>query len=634
MQWFSVAFKDRLWRTFDLIMSGIVAILNTNGEPVDRELLWSLTNYMRFRGPDEQQVWCDGPIGLGHTMLRTTHEMAYEQQPMTLDGEVWITADARIDDRETLILKLRSRGCLFDQPITDVALILYSYQTWGEACVEHLLGDFAFVIWDSRRKCVFCARDHFGSKPLFFVTRKSLFMAGNTLDCLRLHPFVSARLDELALSDFLLFGEFSQPDMSIFSDIRRLPPAHMLTYSIESDVTTIRRYWSLPIEESIHFHHPEECVRYFLKLFQSSVADRLRTNKVGVFLSGGMDSSSVAALAAELLPGSRGEKSLKAYTSVYKSLIPDSEGHFSDVVATHLGVSHFELALDEYDLFDEWTKDSHHTPEPIDAPLFAGPIDLYRNLVEDSFRVALTGEGGDGLFYPSQIDFLTLMRRMGVSKTLLGMYRSWQEQRRFPPWYLRSTIKTQLRKRRSIALPTFPPWMAYDLVSRFELAERWKAYWIRDQQPVAHATRPQAYQVLSRNWGNYLESFDPGFTRYALEVRNPLFDLRLVRFALRIAPMPYYVNKSLLRRSMRERLPPVILRRPKTPLLADHIRARLEKGWTPKMRELRADGPRVAGEYIDWGRYDQMLLSSSPTVLSRSSILRPLAFVWWQRELS
>src|ERR1700685_932001 len=136
-------------------MSGIVGIIRLDGAPVNAALLQLMTDSLAFRGPDAQHILVHGAVGLGHTMLRATAEAANEVQPCGLDEKFWITADARVDDRAGLIGKLKGSGRSCSSKSTDTELILHAYAVWGEACVEHLLGDFAFAIWDSSRKCLF-----------------------------------------------------------------------------------------------------------------------------------------------------------------------------------------------------------------------------------------------------------------------------------------------------------------------------------------------------------------------------------------------------------------------------------------------------------------------------------------------
>src|SRR5260370_10130471 len=162
-------------------MSGIAGIVNLDGAPVDRRLLKQMTDHLAVRGPDAQNMWLEGNVGFGHTMLRTTWESERECQPLSLDGQVWITADARIDDRENLVEQLKSKGHEVTSTAPDAELILHAYHAFGEQCVDHLLGDFAFAISAGHLRRVFCARDHFGIKLFYYFQSGKTFVFSNTL---------------------------------------------------------------------------------------------------------------------------------------------------------------------------------------------------------------------------------------------------------------------------------------------------------------------------------------------------------------------------------------------------------------------------------------------------------------------
>ena len=262
-------------------MSGIVGILNIDGSPVDRSLLARLTDYLAFRGPDAQETWSQGPVGLGHALLQTVDDTRPDSQPLSLDGEVVIAADARIDGRAELRQELNSHGCHDLENVPDVELILHAYLVWGDECAKHLLGDFAFAIWDGRRRQLFCARDHFGIKPFYYAQVGDSLIFSNTLNCLRLHPRVSDELNDLAIGDFLLFDCNQDQSTTTFADIRRLPPAHYLTWQPGS--LRLERYWSLPlIDRPLRYSRPQDYVEHFKALLTQAVADRLRTRRVGV----------------------------------------------------------------------------------------------------------------------------------------------------------------------------------------------------------------------------------------------------------------------------------------------------------------------------------------------------------------
>ncbi len=309
-----------------------------SGAPVDRALLQDLAHFLSYCGPDARDTWSHGPVGLGHTMLRTTRASQTERQPASLGGRVWITADARIDCRDELQGKLieREGGKLSGPIATDSDLILRSYAAWGADCVQHLRGDFAFAIWDAQRKLLFCARDHFGIKPFYYSELGDLFLFSNVLDCLRQHPEVSSELNDAAIGDFLLFGLNCDVATTTFRDIRRLPPAHCMTVSSEG--LRIHRYWSAPTEGRIRYQRAEDYVEHFQILLQAAVSDRIAPDRTGILLSGGLDSGTVAATARELstCPGSA--KDLRAYTVVYDSLFHDEEGTYAQQTANFLKI--------------------------------------------------------------------------------------------------------------------------------------------------------------------------------------------------------------------------------------------------------------------------------------------------------
>src|SRR2546425_1936863 len=308
-------------------MSGIVGIVDFAGAPVDPSLLRKMTEFMAYRGPDAQEVRAQGPVGLGHAVLRTTSNPAPERQPCTLDGRVWITADARVDNRQELVRRLVACGRVEPGAAGDARLILHAYHVWGEDCVEHLLGDFAFAVWDGRERRLFCARDHFGVKLFYYAHLGNCVVFSNTLECVRLHPAVSDGLNERAIGDFLLFGANQEPATTTFADIQRLPPAH--TLSCVEGALRVRRYWTLSIGRENRYARAGEHVERFGELLRKAVADRLRTERIGVLMSGGLDSTTVAATARELLSKEAGPFDLRAYTAVYETLIPDQERRYS-----------------------------------------------------------------------------------------------------------------------------------------------------------------------------------------------------------------------------------------------------------------------------------------------------------------
>ena len=558
-------------------MSAIVGIFDRKGAPVERALVRSLTHFLAYCGPDSRDVWCDGSIGFGHAMLRTTRESLAEQQPASLEGRLWITADARLDCRDELRVEIEKAGRNCNCLSTDSDLILQAYATWGSECVHRLRGDFAFAIWDSHRKTLFCARDHFGVKPFYYADLDDQFVFSSVLDCVRLHPDVSDALNETAIGDFLLFGINFENATTSFRDVRRLSPAHSLIVS-EGEFR-LRRYWSPPTNGRIRYRNADDYIEHFKVLLQAAVKDRLRTDRVGVLLSGGLDSAAVATTARALSKGSGEKVDLRAYTIVYESLIPDRDGIHAKETAEFLRIPARYLALDDLQPFDGWNNGDWIWPEPAEDPFLAGLFAQFQMISEDC-RVVLSGEGSDNLMHfeiwPHAKDLIGRQEWAQLFTETL----QYASTRRSPWPGIRRRIERVFRKDRTV--PVFPSWIEPGFACRMSLEKRWKE---ATAPPTSerHPILPRARASLdSTQWAYLFEHQNPGVTRRPVEVRYPFLDLRIVDYLLALPPFPWYFEKALLREALAGCLPESVRRRPKTPLAGDPLAEwlkRFESNW-------------------------------------------------------
>jgi asparagine synthase (glutamine-hydrolysing) len=553
-------------------VSGIVGIFGRDGAPADRPLLESLTHFLGYRGPDGRDVWSNGPAGFGHSLLRTTQESLGERQPTRLDGHLWITADARLDCRAELEAELGVAQRTVRGGAPDAELILHAYAAWGETCVTHLRGDFAFGIWDARTKTMFCARDHFGIKPFYYADLGDLFLFSNTLDCVRLHPGVSEELDEGAIADFLLFGVNYDAASTSYRDVRRLPPAHSL--SVSTGRLRTSRYWSAPTDGHIRYRRPDEYIEHFQMLLQAAVADRVHTSRAGVMMSGGLDSSSVAATARELSANSAGPSDLRGYTVTYESLFADRDGHHAREVADFLRMPIRCLPMDGLQPFERWGDPELSWPEPTDDPFFAGLFDQYRMVAADC-RVVLSGEGVDNLMHFEMWPYAKYLLRNREWASLIGDSSRYLR--------IRSSIWPGIRRRakalfsRNSETSIFPKWFAPDFARRMNLEDRWREYGTVQTSP-SHPVVPKAHASLSLpHWSQMFELGNAGVTRCPVEVRYPFLDLRIVNYVLALPPFPWAFEKTLLREAMVGHLPESIRRRSKTPLAGDPLVEMLQR---------------------------------------------------------
>lgn len=602
-------------------MSGFVALFQPNGAPVDRSLLSGLTSFLEFRGPDGSDTWSAGPVGLGHALFRTTRSFADERQPVSFDGLCWIVADARLDRRAELLDRLRNAGQDVDSNPSDAELILHAFLAWQDDCVRHIYGDFAFAIWDGRTQRLFCARDHFGIRPFYYAVTPDLVLCSNTLDCIRRHPGVSDELNDQAVGDFLLFGLNLDRATTTFKHIQRLTPAHLLSASA-ADVYT-RRYWSAPVDGRIRYRRQEEYAEHFRHILRSAVADRMDADKVGIFLSGGMDSGAIAATANEI--GRDSGTKLKGYTVTYEQLLGDREGYFAQQTADFLKIPLEIISMDHLQPFRSGDESDFAFPEPLDDPMAYGIREQFAAVAKDC-RVALFGEGIDNLMYFQLAPYLRDSARRGEWLTLLAALAGylWKQRSR---WHrLGYRLKRRLAsKELSTALP---PWIASDFARRVNLTERFKYFGVPAASPP-HSVLPIAHASLELpQWLRFFEVGNTGFTQQLVEIRYPFLDLRIVDYLLALPPFPLFFHKKLERDAMTGRLPEVTLKRPKTPLGTRPCVAAMEKSGQGALRRVNWSGE--IGQYVAQGH----LLDPDESEYSEhgKSCIRAVCFNFWLKS--
>ena len=605
-------------------MSGIVSLVHLNGEPIDRSLLHRLTQSMTFRGPDAQQMWLEGEIGFGHTLSKTTWEAEYEHQPLTLDQQVWIVADARIDDRETLLDKLGLSRKLNLGTTPDVELILRAYLTWGEACVQQLLGDFAFVIWDSRQQRLFCARDQFGVKLFYYARVGNWLIISNTLNCVRQHPLISRQLNEQAIGDFLLFDTNYNLETTTFADIQRLPPAHTLTWADGN--LKISRYWSLPLPELIRYKRSQDYIDQFHELMDQAVVDRLRLDKVGIFFSGGLDSTTIAAKALAGAKARSQPLDLQAFTVVYDHLIADQERYYSGIAAKALELPIHYLVADDYELHQGWNLPQLLTPEPVHEPLLMASYEQMQQMATHS-PVALYGQGGDEGLKGETV--MHLMGRMSTLKLGQDIITCLLKHHLNPAWGTNIlAVVRRLGKRQPKDVPEFPAWINPEFAARYDLRDRWH-HVINPVVETNLQPRSLAHQSLTQPfWVSVFEYYDPGCLKLPLEVRLPFLDLRLLAYLLALPPLPWCVGKQLLRLAMRDALPAEICQRPKSPLAGDPVSIKFQQRLTSAFLPRLELGQYVTLETASYG------LAENRPVWNAWEELRVVSLAYWLRHLS
>lgn len=606
-------------------MSGYIVIFSLNGNPVSHSRVEALTESLRFRGPDAQNVWTAQETGLGHALLKMEQGGDIKPQPLTIDGNSWIVGDARVDAREELATKLRGRHSRPPTSYSDAELLLHAYNQWGEQCVDHVIGDFSFAIWDVARQHLFCARDHFGIRPLYYSRTDSCIIVSNTVDCIYRHPSVDLNIDEESARDFLLFGTLVDQEATIFEQIRRLPPAHTLLCSKSTFRT--RKYWQLPVDQRIRYRNDHEYVEHFRHLLREAVHDRLRAKDVGIFMSGGLDSTSIAAEVQSLVGAGEVDCTLDAYTVVYNQLIPDDEAHYARLVAERLGIPLHIITADRFKLLGG-SIDSNSWLPYLENRLLPGLAEAqYTALTEDGKKIVLWGTAGTEhiLHQSRRWHFKRYLRRLEFGPVIREGARYLWEKKRIPPYSTNTTVRES-----NVDLS----WFDEAFARRTHAGERWEEvsevgpYYPGDL--AEHPVHSESYRIMTQmGYVRIFEGMSPVMTRRKIQPAYPYMDLRMINYTLGLPPLPWCIDKRIIRQAMADMLPREVLGREKTPVQGDSIQARIERG------DIDAFGAgalsELARQYMDTTALPESV-RGVPTSL-RNSYLRILQFDRWLRTM-
>lgn len=556
-------------------MSSFFVVVQPSGRPVEPALTERLLQSLAWRGPDGRAQWRDGHVALGYVHLHVD-DLTRTPPPLTFDHRIWLAADIRLDAREELCRALQAAGFAATTADCDAKLLWRAYCAWETDCLRRLHGDFAFTLWDAPRRRLFCARDRFAVKPLYYGHQPQLFLAASALGTVCIHPDVPTAvpddLDEFAVADLLIHGMKMDEDGTLFRAVRRLPRAHALC--LENGTLRRWRYWDWPTDGRLRYRRFDEYVEHFQTVLDDAVADRLRTTRAAVFLSGGLDSNVVTAAARRASPAT----ALHAFTNVFDRLIPDDEQRFAQMAARAHGIPITFIAQDDWRPYAPHPEVGQPPPEPVHEPFWNGIMESYRRAAAYA-RVALTGQWGDEVLAQETAPYLRellVQRRVATLGKILADYLVTDARNGF------YALRRRLGWTRPAAPSSEPPrWLAPDFIARLRRAGYFER---RADEPPFHPLRPCMVRALNRvHMANDHEYGDPAFTGALVEMRHPLLDLRVIEFLLAIPAAPACFDKRLFRTALEGRLPRAVVRRPKTPLrefpITGYIR-RYGTAWT------------------------------------------------------
>ena len=370
-------------------MCGIVGLFGYTKQPPFSEKWTELVNHLQHRGPDEGAWWADGPFFFGHRRLAIIDLQSGGQPMASADGRFVITFNGEIYNYIELREELQKLGCSFETT-SDTEVLLQGYTRWGESLLERLIGQFAFAIADRHKKELFLARDRFGEKPLFYWQAEGFFAFASEVRPLAAIPSFKPEIDLQALGGYLCLN-YVPGDATLLAPIRRLAPAHWMLVK-ENGALLTGKYFDLDLfEEHEHVKAPlQKLVVEFQQKLDRAVALCLRSDvPVGIFLSGGVDSSLVAESAM------RQGKLSDAYFIDFKEQTY-SESNNAQAVASHLGLPLRKAILEPPD-FDTFIRFAQHADDPL-ADSSGVAVWRISAMAAKANKVVLGGDGGDEFF--------------------------------------------------------------------------------------------------------------------------------------------------------------------------------------------------------------------------------------------
>jgi asparagine synthase (glutamine-hydrolysing) len=574
-------------------MCGIAGIVNLNPrEPVDESRVKRMRDVLRHRGPDGEGLWAEGPVGLGHRRLAIV-DVSGGHQPMANEDEtVWITYNGEIYNHAALRPGLEARGHRY-QTRSDTETILHLYEEEGDRCVERLRGMFAFALWDQRRGRLLLARDRLGIKPLYYAMTETELLFASEIKAILAAGSIRPALDERILPEFLATRYVAGED-TFFKGVRALRPGRTLSWS-QGDGLSERRYWQLPaVTDAGTGTFMERAVEVRSRL-EAAVQSHLMSDvPLGLFLSGGIDSTGIAALMTPMV-----REPIRTFAVGFAE--PEaSELEYARLAARSVGAEHREVVATPEEFLQMLPRMIWHEDKPI---AFSSSVALYlvSRLARDHVKVVLTGEGADELFLGYNWYRVTAWNeRLGRAYAGLAPAAVRQQVRRLIPWLPRKARR--YAERSFLVRPPGIRSLFYENFSVFPDATRGEL--LRNGAllaPDPFAKHSAHYEespggTLARMSRADLQTYlvelltkqDRMSMAASIESRVPFLDHELVEH---VVTMPDrfkvrgWTTKAVLRKALEGRIPREILARRKMGFPVP-IAAWLRCPWRPAMAEL------------------------------------------------
>lgn len=554
-------------------MCGICGVISINeAQPVDRDVLHRMNQTLRHRGPDDEGYYQDSQAALAMRRLSII-DLNTGHQPISNEtGEIWVVYNGEIYNFREVRAELEHRGHIF-KTLTDTEVIVHAYEEYGDDCIKHFNGMFAIALWDARKHRLLMVRDRIGVKPLYFYLGDRQLVFGSELKSVIANPHVPRRIDLCALDLFLTL-EYIPGPRTIYQDIQKLMPGHMLT--IENGQVKITQYWEIPNKPILLGE--DDCIAALSGLIKDAVRIRLMSDvPLGAFLSGGIDSSTIVGFMSQLNGSPIQTFSIGFEDDTYNEL------PFARAVARHFNTKHRDEVLqpDIVQLAEELVQ---HQDEPFaDTSMF--PTYLVSKLASREVKVVLSGDGGDEIFagydsylaqkldrfygiLPEQLrrkvlpELASWLPPQPAKKGLINKIKRMVEGGAYDPalQHTRWMIFLGPNEKRSLYEGTFAE------MAQAKSVELLFGQYFSKAAVFDSLTQQQFVDVKTYLADDILTKVDRMSMAVSVEARVPLLDYRIVEFAMNL-PASMKLNRSqtkaILRRAVKGLIPDAVLDKPK-----------------------------------------------------------------------
>ncbi|NET60090.1 MAG: asparagine synthase (glutamine-hydrolyzing) [Symploca sp. SIO2E6] len=497
-------------------MCGIAGIFHLDGEPVSPVIVKKMTDAIAHRGPDGEGQFVDGCIGLGHRRLAIIDLSPAGHQPMsTKDGRFVLSYNGEIYNFRELRIELEALGYQFHSQ-TDTEVLLSAYAEWREHCLERLNGMFAFALWDRQEQKLFLARDRYGIKPLYYTRVGDKLLFGSEVKAILANPAYQSAIDLEGLLEYFTFQNFFT-DKTLFKGVKLLPAGHYLWLSLNQPNLVQQQYWDYHFAEPEQIRDEREYLEELDRLFRQAVSRQLVSDvELGAYLSGGMDSGSITAIAAQQLPY------LKTFTcgfdlnSASGIEVSYDEREPAEYMSYLFKTEHYEMVLKAGDMERVMPRLAWHLEEPRVGQSY--PNFYVAQLASKFVKVVLAGTGGDELFAGYPWRYYRAVVNHNFEHYVDQYYEFWQ----------------RLLNREEIRAVFSPIW---EEVKHVDTREIFRSVF---QQSDSNLKRPEDYinHSLYFEAKTFLHGLlmveDKLSMAHSLETRVPFLDNDLVDFAMKV----------------------------------------------------------------------------------------------------